>query len=334
MKIQKTKTNFALDSIFKQSLDELVGVELITRYPRKIMSYFPLFDITNTSNYFIDDELIPLKRVDIRKYTLIGVDSSLLPIAESMEGILYAVRGSFVVYTPKEDKYRINVLGPSLIYYTKTFVKEIARYVKISLKTLNSSIYDTYLAKKVLISLYEFQMLYNLAEKFRDSIIIYDGSLKSPILRDSLYNILLETLYQNNVRLIGVSKRSRLVKKYFEYLISLKQLGVDSFVKIDLRKFFSITFVGYLRVSSGMPFRVDISRNSPIDALNVLYSLPSNGFGYPSVLIEAHTISKLKYRDVLALYYEIISRGGKVKHSIPHRSSLLGPLEGGDYETF
>ncbi len=334
MKFQKTKERLpTFDDVAELSLDYVRKSEFITRLPRRLMSYFPLFDV-NSVNVEVDLDVMKLEKVDLNNIKVVGIDTSIIPIAESVKGVLYAVRGAAVVFDAGDESYSIKVYGPTLVYYTPEVVKYLHRYVKLGLNSLLSSIYDTYIAKKILVTIYEFNILNELVGYGGYDIVIIDGAIESPILRRHLYNELLDTLYQNSVGLVGVSKRSRLIKKYFETMIYLKKFGVDGFVKVDRLNHISSTYVGYFNVKSGMPFRVDISSNTPSSYLNIVYSLPSNGFGYPSVLIEAHTVSKLKYRDVLGLYRVIMEMGGSIKSSITHRSAVIGPLEGGMHETF
>ncbi len=329
MNIQKINEILTIEKVFEESLRDLNGSELISRLPGKQMAYFPLFEFTNGYNMESSANLVYLTKVNLDGIKIMGIDSSIMPIAESVDGVLYALRGAVVSYNPSLDRYEITVDGPRLVYYTRSFVKNIHNLVKVSLNTLLKSIYDTYLAKKVLISIYEFGLLWNLATRNRKVILLYDGSPQSLIIKPKIHENLLYALEGNDVSLVGISKRSRLVKRFYETLIFIKNLGVDSFVRVDVRGYITDTYVGYLNVSSGMPFRIDISRNSPVSTLNIVYSIPSNGSGYPSVLIEAHTISKLRYRDVIGLYMEILERGGIIRNSLSHRGIILGPLEGG-----
>ena len=334
MKFQKTKEQLpTFEAVAELSLDYIRESEFITRLPRRLMSYFPLFDV-NSLNVDFNLDVVRLEKTDLAGVKVVGVDTSIVPIAESVKGVLYAVRGAAVTFDAEYESYSIKVYGPTLVYYTPEVVKYLHRYVRLGLNSLLSSIYDTYIAKKILVTIYEFNILSELVNNGEHTLIVLDGAIESPIVRRHLYNELLDSLYEHSIGVVGVSKRSRLIKRYFETMIYLKKFGMDGFVKVDKLNQISSTYIGYFNVKSGMPFRVDISNNISPSHLNIVYSLPSNGFGYPSVLIEAHTVSKLKYRDVLGLYRVIMEMGGSIKSSITHRSAVIGPLEGGRYEAF
>ncbi|HIQ13288.1 MAG TPA: DNA double-strand break repair nuclease NurA [Thermoprotei archaeon] len=334
MKIQKILEDIpTFNYIADLSIDYIRDNEFISRLPRRLMSYFPLFDV-DSLDLGLDLNIVRLNKTDLSGLKIVGLDTSIIPIAESISGILYAVRGSVVIYDSDIKKYLIKVYGPSLVYYTPYIVKYLHKYVRVSLNSLYTSIYDIYIAKKILVSIYEFNILKDLVLENNYDIILLDGAIESPILRYQLYNDLLETLFQKSIGIVGISKRSRLTKRYFDTVLFLRKLGIDGFVKVDKINRISTTYVGYFNVKSGMPFRVDITNNISPSLLDIVYSLPSNGFGYPSILIEAHTISKLKYKDVLGLYKVVIELGGDIKPSITHRSALLGPLESDGNEAF
>lgn len=333
MKIQKTiEETPTFNYIASLSIDYIRDTEFISRLPRKLMSYFPLFDI-DSLDLELDLNIVRLNKTDLRSSRVVGLDTSIVPIAESVRGILYAVRGSAIIYDSNIKEYSIKIYGPTLVYYTPDIVKYLHKYVRVRLNSLYASIYDIYVAKKILVSIYEFNILKDIVLNNGYDIILLDGVIESPILKYQLYSELLETLYHKSIGAIGISKRSRLIKRYFDTVLFLRKLGIDGFVKVDKFNRISTTYIGYFNVKSGMPFRVDITDNISPSQLDIVYSLPSNGFGYPSILIEAHTISKLKYKDVLGLYKVVVELGGAIKPSITHRSALLGPLEGGGNET-
>lgn len=334
MKFQKNKEQLPMfETVAELSLSYIKESVFITRLPRRVMSYFPLFEV-DSFDVDLNLDVVRLERIDLTGVRVVGVDTSIVPIAESVKGVLYAVRGAAVSFDTEYDSYSIRVYGPTLVYYTPEVVEYLHRYVRLGLNSLLSSIYDTYIAKKILVTVYEFNILSELVNNAEHTLVILDGAIESPIVRRHLYNELLNALYKNSVGVIGVSKRSRLIKKYFDRMIYLKKFGIDGFVRVSKPNQISSTYVGYFNVKSGMPFRVDISNNISPSYLNIIYSLPSNSFGYPSVLVEAHTVAKLKYRDVLGLYGIVMEMGGLIKSSITHRSAVLGPLEGGRYEAF
>ncbi len=334
MKIQKIKETLpGFDMLSNISLEYIPENEFITRLPRRVMAYFPLFDVSSVPYNFKYD-VIRLEKIDLKNVSIVGIDTSIVPLAESVKGILYALRGAAVYYHAGSREYSITVFGPDMIYYTPEIVEYLHRYVRLSLNSLIGSIYDVYISKKIILSIYELDILTKIVDKELADIIVLDGTLESPIVRQGIYHRLLKELADKDISVLGISKRSRLIKRYFEEMIYLKKLQIDGFIKLDREGNISTTYIGYFNVKSGFPFRVDISNNSNANTLNYIYSSPSNGFGYPSVLIEAHTISKLKYKDVIGLFQIIIEKGGFLKSSIPHRSAVLGPLEGGMHETF
>jgi len=325
MKIQKpTEMSGVIDgtiSVELGELSDLKGKHFIPILPNNKLSVFPLIPL------YREEEVMSIRffnKIDVSDKDILAIDSSIIPVAESIDGIVFGVRGC-VVRASNQGK-AVYVDGPRLIYVDKESIRRILKYTVFRRFNGRALLHRSSLIKRIILALYELGLLEYAVDVLKDGYIVIDGSLEFSLLSMDMVNSVFKKAESSQVSLIGVSKRSRLVRRYAGLLSYLYGVGVDAAVPLGNRSSSVELYVGFLRIKSGYPFRLDILDLAG-DALDVLYSLPSNSIGYPSLLVEAHTVAKLRSIDLVNLLRMLVSRGGKVVMSLPYRSHVLGALE-------
>lgn len=326
MKIQKhLNQNNLFQNLSEMSLSLLRETKIIPREEQIVYSYLPLFDGVKRNGMY-GDLFYGFKKVPLEHH-LIGVDASIVPLAESDKGYVFALRGAAVKYDLEKDDYIIYLEGPYIFYLTSETLVILSKYLNGRYMSLSQGLLNYMYAKKIVLGIYEWMLIQDIVIRSRDAILLVDGVIEPVHLSRDFYEAILEDVRENNVFLIGISKRSKYLKYFSEIASTLLLLGVEGMVKIEIpTKHYSKTFIGVFR-RGGYPFRIDIVKNVPNNILDEVYSANLNIVGYPEVLKEAHVFSKLGKKDSILLRGIVASNGVKICHSEPYRELLLGVLE-------
>jgi hypothetical protein len=135
----------------------------------------------------------------------------------------------------------------------------------------------------------------------------------------------------NNISVVGLSKKSKIFKKYPELFAIMLSRAEPIYLRVPhyLARLgraceYIDTFI--VKFSSiGFPFRVDIVREGRYHTiLNEIFSSSINEYGYPEVLKEAHILSKLSRFEMLALRRFIEVLGGNFHDSFRLRDIIFG----------
>jgi len=330
MKFQKTRPELEakMDEIrvmLSTSLSKAGGKVFIPRLPRAQYSYSPLIA---RSEVEVPDSIHVLQRVDWDG-VVYAVDASIVPLAESVDGVVMGVRSAVVEYNMLSGSTRVRIDGPHAVYLYPELLSELARLTVFHGSARSALLGDLGMARRVLLSVYEYSVIARLVGEVDNGVVLIDGLLGHGVVRSDVYRYVVEEASRRGVHLVGVSKRSRLVKRHISLLNYFRSMGIDGFSRVRGGAKGFHTYLGFLNVSSGYPFRIDISIGSDEAVLDIVYSLPSNPTGYPSVLVEAHTLSKLGAKDIIGLMFQLASSGVKLKMSMPYRPHVLGSVEGG-----
>ncbi len=330
MKFQKTTPE--LDSMVDKiqmtlstSLSRAGGKVFIPRLPRAQYSYSPLIARADIE---VPESLHVLQKVDWDG-VVYAVDASIVPLAEGVEGVVMGIRSAVVEYDMLNGSTRVRVDGPHAVYLYPELLRELAGLTIFDGSTKTVILGDMGIARRVLLSVYEYSVVARLVSGIESGVVLIDGLLGHGVVRPDIYRYVVEEASRRGVHIVGISKRSRLVKRHVSILNYFRSMDIDgvSRVKGGAKGFY--TYLGFLNVSSGYPFRIDVSIGSGEEVLDIIYSLPSNPTGYPSVLVEAHTLSKLGAKDIVGLIFQLASKGVKLRMSIPYRPHVLGSVEGG-----
>ena len=304
--------------------------------------------IENKKLVFVDDEEgIPIQNWGIHseKYSnlkinqiypieeeklVFGIDSSCVKVAEVEDGGLYAVKGSVCISFKGKPTAHLKI-GPLMFYINE----EILQNLRFDRNVFKLILFNDDYAKKFLRINIERYIQFWISKLITGSIILIDGSLKSSIFENHIYDIskIIENSVINGNSVIGISKSSKIkILKYLSY--PLIRSTIPSYVDINLiiRSLISKTYGDHLLVKLSSNeysniLRADIvSYNNDIDTTlgTLLYNELIN-FGYPSTLSLSHHVSVFSNTE-LASIKSFIKSNYSIRE-ITHenaRASVLG----------
>jgi len=270
-----------------------------------------------------------------------AVDTSSIVLGECGRGVVFAVRGVIVKYDPWSQRSLIVKSIESPCYVSKDNSKQLYNVLRRRLLGLGEVKIAPDLMKMVdrVRNIYERYLQREVAKKYQDSILLFDGSLTGGTIDTpaSLLRNILRAASSRNSDVIAFSKRTRLVTKWGERIIDLLADQSDFPVIISLkdmiqannkRRFFGDVYVAKL---SRMPisFRIDIySKRSHSQVLaDLLHSIYLES-GYPKPLIEAHVYSYFNAFDCLAYQTLLAKRGIIMRREFDVRRILFGVYGG------
>ncbi|HEU5120156.1 MAG TPA: DNA double-strand break repair nuclease NurA, partial [Candidatus Nitrosocosmicus sp.] len=280
--------------------------------------------IENKKLVFVDDEEgIPIQNWGIHseKYSnlkinqiypieeeklVLGIDSSCVKVAEVEDGGLYAVKGSVCISFKGKPAAHLKI-GPLMFYINE----EILQNLRFDRNVFKLILFNDDYAKKFLRVNIERYIQFWISKLITGSIILIDGSLKSSIFENHIYDIskIIENSVINGNSVIGISKSSKIkILKYLSY--PLIRSTIPSYVDINLiiRSLISKTHGDHLLVKLSSNeysniLRADIvSYNNDIDTTlgTLLYNELIN-FGYPSTLSLSHHVSVFSNTELASI---------------------------------
>lgn len=304
--------------------------------------------IENKKLVFVDDEEgIPIQNWGIHseKYAnlkltkinpvegeklVFGIDSSCIKVAEVEDGGLYAVKGSVCISFKGKPAAHLKI-GPLMFYLNE----EVLQTLKFDRNVFKLILFNDDYAKKFLRVNIERYIQFWISKLISGSIILIDGSLKSSIFENHMYDIskIIENSVINGNSVIGISKSSKIkILKYLSY--PLIRSTVPAYVDINLiiRSLISKTYGEHLLVKLSSNeysniLRADIVSydNNLNSTLGTLLCNELINFGYPSSLSLSHHVSVFSNTE-LASIKSFIKSNYSIKE-ITHenaRASVLG----------
>ncbi|MEN2973979.1 MAG: DNA double-strand break repair nuclease NurA [Candidatus Caldarchaeales archaeon] len=309
-------------------------------YPREdlVRDYLDEFHInfgSTLDEYFFETQEV---RIGREPKKVIAVDTSSIRIAESARGVVVSIKGAAVL-RELDGSTKVESIGPFLFYITRRNIVKILKEHSELLKSRSG--YDFYLyAQKILTELLERWLQEYVVEKFRDSIILFDGSLtssSSSISPDSIEKILKKAL-ENGSEVLAFSKTCFLqvsgeplqiiqTEKKPPYIIDLTR-ALESY-NLGRFRLYGRTYLA--RLVKGSPgYRVDTYlQNDASTVFGLLLRSDPLVYGYPETLILAHDYSTFTRLDTITL--QIMLKKMKVELLYPEsvREMLFNPLDGG-----
>ena len=171
--------------------------------------------------------LTPTAIYPSEKVTVIGaIDSSVVHLARTEEGRLYAAKSGVVVSSGRRIRHHIR-LGPMLIYLTEEFL----RNSKIDHNLGNLLLVDSSIAKRLIRIRLERAIQLVLSSRLNNSIVLIDGALRPSVFEDNTCTInrVIEASSLSNNDVLGLSKRTNLtILNQFEDL--LKSMPYSSYI--------------------------------------------------------------------------------------------------------
>jgi NurA domain len=265
------------------------------------------------------------------KVTVVGaIDSSVVHLARTDEGRLYAAKSGVVVSSGRRIRHNIR-LGPMLIYLTE----ESLRNSKIDHNLGNLLLVDSSIAKRLIRIRLERAIQLVLSSRLNNSIVLIDGALRPSVFEDSTCTInrVIEASSLSNNDVLGLSKHTNLTNLHqFEGL--LKAMPYSSYIDAScvIKSLVRNTLGNNLLVKLGKNeseyvFRVDICSANGND-LECLEKLIGNDIvfrSYPESLRIAHHLSTFTPTEVSSLK-GFISRsyGAEEVDETATRKNILG----------
>lgn len=264
------------------------------------------------------------------KRMVVGIDSTSIPLAESMKGILIAARATLVARKSSENY--VERVGPILAYLTEETMEELKEVLSISPRVLKMASVDPRYSGRVVMMMLERWLLWNAALSFKDSIILVDGSLSlsSIELRDQPIRRIIQEARARGNTIIGVSKRSMLFKLCSRDLMGLACGELPAAMEIEEASHYlrhCTTRVLFAFLSTDLiPLRIDVplSEERPFQALEGLISSDQISNGYPETLRQAHVFSKLSKTERLGLKLGLRLFDARLIESERERNILFG----------
>lgn len=267
---------------------------------------------------------------------VVAIDSSSVKVAEGARGAVAAVRGALVARSPEEGLWA-EVVGPFLFYISRETLGEIlGEALKEPSFTGGHGLYTS--VQKVLAGLLEKRLQEYAAERFRDSIILFDGSLTAGPLDNPTHLVrrILGKAPRRGNDIIAFSKTSLL--RIFGEPLQVVRVGRRPPYVIDVtwaarRLEPRIRVMGkvYLaRLAEGCPgYRVDAhTRGGVIQVFGELLSSDPLIYGYPESLVLAHDYATFTKLDVIGLQSILEKMDVQLLQPDSIRDMLFNPLDG------
>ncbi|MEM3476196.1 MAG: DNA double-strand break repair nuclease NurA [Candidatus Bathyarchaeia archaeon] len=268
--------------------------------------------------------------------TIVAIDVSSIKIGETNNGVICAIRGA-IVWKNKEG---VNFFrcGPLLFHINSFIIERLYN---------NGGFKDTLLEFPVgvvsrLRNLLERFIQGNVCNYFRDSIILFDGSLIAGTPDNPVTNLnqILAKARENRNTVLAISKTTKIGFSGIKLTELLKKIKGPCILDIDenVKALFSnhpVQLLGKVYAAKlsirGLSFRLDIDKKISFkDAMNSLGKLIVNDVidqGYPDTLRLAHILSSFTQSDVIGIQ-RFLSKRFKIQMipKINLRKILFGPF--------
>lgn len=269
---------------------------------------------------------------------VVAIDTSSLIIAAGPAGVVVALRGALAI----RNFYgvRLEQVGPFIAYLTHDNLVEILASILGESMLLDYCAADYQLdgsIQKILAGLLEKRLQEYVAEKYRDSILLFDGSLSAGPLDNPLWLVsrILEKALPRGNDVLAFSKTS--ILQFWSNIFTDEKLGVEppyivdmtwAIQSIEMRvKVLGDTYL--VKLSDGVnAFRVDASTSGRVE--DVLASLLKSDpliYGYPELLIIAHDYCTFTKADVIAIQSILKRCGVEFFDASSIRDMLFNPLD-------
>jgi len=312
-----------------QTTTKLKQEVLVPSAPSSTYTLRPLF--SNTT-----EEPQPTKvehlRCRGRRKQVVGIDSTCVPLAESIRGVLYAARVCRVTFTG--ERFVVDRFGPLLVYMTAETVSDLFSELSRPQRRFEVPTPTSRYSAKIIMTMLERWLLSKTVDESSDSLVLVDGPL-SPTefeLRTASLGRILRRASERRNRVIGVSKSSKLFKISYGKMIALSRSLKPAVVEVStgkrlLRGVLGRVFLGYLS-HDGVPLRIDVSMHDdrPLESVEILVSSDQMAYGYPETLRQAHILCKLSASEKIGLRASLRSFDAVLIPSERARDIIFGPF--------
>ncbi|MCF8885613.1 MAG: DNA double-strand break repair nuclease NurA [Aigarchaeota archaeon] len=327
----------AFYELSRQSLKDNIDLKMYTIPSEDLMIEY--LDESRT-NLTLDDYISPsiYKVNPIKdKKEIVAVDTSSIRIAESSRGVIIAVKGA-VIHKRTNKKIKCTVIGPFLFYVTKkNFRKLLGEHYK---PIYSRDRYEFYrYSQKIFAEILERKIQKYVAEIFKNTLILFDGSLtvSDRVYSPSILEEILKKCLENGNDVLAFSKTTSI-----DLEILIKQLNLENFkppylvdlTHVFLRNFSGIRLLGRVflaHLTNRCPgYRVDAPLNvsDPSMLVGILVGNDPLIYGYPETLILAHDYSTFTKMDVITIHTLLRKMDIEIVSPTSTRDLLFNPIDG------
>jgi hypothetical protein len=264
--------------------------------------------------------------------TIVAIDSSSIQVAETEEGILYAVKSGIAIATQGQTQAHFKI-GPILFYLSEDTLK----HSELDHRITKLILFDNESAKRLIRVKVERAIQLELSRHFTGAILLVDGSLRSSIFehRSHMLKKIVENcaLYKNTVAGISKSTKLRTLDKISLPLTKIEGPGYID-VNLIIKSLVRSTIGDSLLVKFGNSYTSPILRLDIVTAdgnkdmsLGKILGNDSIARGYPESLQLAHHISTFTGTEVSCLKSHVLNKYDVVEiASEDIRKKLLGSI--------
>ena len=264
--------------------------------------------------------------------TIVAIDSSSIQVAETEEGILYAVKSGIAIATQGQTQAHFKI-GPILFYLSEDTLK----HSELDHRITKLILFDNESAKRLIRVKVERAIQLELSRHFTGAILLVDGSLRSSIFEHRCHTLkkIVENcaLYKNTVAGISKSTKLRILDKISLPLTKIKGPGyidVNLIIKSLVRNIIGDSLLVKFGNSHTSPIlRLDIATadGNKDTSLGKILGNDSIARGYPESLQLAHHISTFTGTEVSCLKSHVLNKYDVVEMASEDiRKKLLGSI--------
>jgi len=270
---------------------------------------------------------------------VVAIDTSSVIVAAGHRGVVAAVRGGLAIRN--HFGVKIERIGPFIAYITHDNMAEVLASIPGRAISLDYCMMDYKLdgsIQKVLAGLLEKKLQEYIAEKYENSILLFDGSLSAGPLDNPLWLVsrILEKAAPKGNDILAFSKTS--VLQFWSNILTDTALGVRPPYIVDMtwaikkiEMWVKVLGDTYLAKLSGgaNAFRLDVSTKRRVEeVLASLLRSDSLIHGYPELLVLAHDYCTFTKIDLIAIQSILRKRGIEFFEASSIRNMLFNPLDG------
>lgn len=264
--------------------------------------------------------------------TIVAIDSSSIQVAETEEGVLYAVKSGIAIAAHGQTQAHFKI-GPILFYLSEDTLKDS----ELDHRTTKLILFDSESAKRLIRVRVERAIQLELSHHFTGAILLVDGSLRSSVfehrghtLRKIVEN---SSLCMNTVAGISKSTKLKILDKISLPLTKIKGPGFID-VNLVIKSLVRNTIGDSLLVKFGNSYtspilRLDIATvdGNNDTSLGKILGNDSIARGYPETLQLAHHISTFTGTEVSCLKSHVLNKYDVIElASEDIRKKLLGSI--------
>ena len=264
--------------------------------------------------------------------TIVAIDSSSIQVAETEEGVLYAIKSGIAIATQGQTQAHFKI-GPILFYLSEDTLK----HSELDHRITKLILFDSESAKRLIRVRVERAIQLELSHHFTDAILLVDGSLRSSVFEHRSHTLkkIVEngSLYKNTVAGISKSTKLRILDKISLPLTKIKDPGyidinliIKSLVRNTIGDSLLVKF-GYSYTSPILRLDIATADGNKDISLGKILGNDSIARGYPETLQLAHHISTFTCTEVSCLKSHVLNKYDVAElASEDIRKKLLGSI--------